>query len=173
MERKLKLKVNYRKSAVARPWKRTFLGLSFTFHKKSRIRVPEETLKKGRAKLKALFRKGRGRNVGRFIKEDLNPVLIGWINYLRISETKGFAEDLDSWIRRRLRAIFWRQWKRPWTRLRNLMKLGLSERQAVMSAFNNRGPCFNSGASHMNLALPKKYFANLGLVSVLDRLNCF
>jgi len=173
VESKLMLKVNYRKSAVSRPWKRTFLGISFTCNKKTRIRVPEETLKKGRAKLKALFRKGRGRNLGRFIKEDLNPVLIGWINYFRISETKGFAEDLDSWIRRRLRSIIWRQWKRPWTRLRNLMKQGLPEKRAVMSAFNGRGPWWNSGGSHMNLAFPKRYFANLGLVSVLDRLICF
>lgn len=173
VESKLKLKVNYKKSSVSRPWKRTFLGVSFTCHKKTRIRVPEETLKKGRAKLKALFRRGRGRNVGRFIREDLNPVLIGWINYFRISETKGFAEDLDSWIRRRLRAVIWRQWKRPWTRLRNLMKQGIPEKRAVMSAFNDRGPWWNSGGSHMNQAFPKRYFANLGLVSVLDRLICF
>jgi len=165
--------VNYEKSAVARPWQRKFLGISFTAHKESRIRVPEETQKRGRSKLKALFRRGRGRNLGRFIREDLNPVLNGWANYFRISETKGFAEVLDSWIRRRLRSIIWRQWKRPWTRFRNLMKIGLSEERAATSAFNQRGSWWNSGASHMNQAFPKKYFDNLGLISVLEKVICF
>lgn len=173
VEEKLRLKVNYEKSAVSRPWKRVFLGISFTSHKKSRISVPKETLKRGKSKLRTLFRRGRGRNLERFIKEDLNPFLNGWANYFRISETKGFAEDLDGWIRRRLRAIIWRQWKRPWTRFRKLMRMGLPEERAVMAAFNQRGPWWNAGASHMNQAFPKKYFDSLGLVSVLGKVIAF
>ena len=126
-----------------------------------------------RAKLKLLFRKGRGRNLGRFIKETLNPVIKGWINYYKLAEVKSFAEEIDGWIRRRLRLILWRQWKRPWTRRNRLMETGMTEERAVQSAFNRRGPWWNAGGSHMNAAFPKKYFDRLGLVSTLDELYRF
>jgi len=136
-----------------------------------RIRIAPESVKKFRKNLKQLFRKGRGRNLTRFIREDVNPVLTGWSNYFSLSETKGFAGELDQWIRRRLRLILWRQWKRPWTRFMNLMKHGIPEERAAISAFNQCGPWFNSGASHMNQALPKKFFDNMKLVSLLERLR--
>jgi RNA-directed DNA polymerase len=173
VETHLKLKVNKAKSAVARPWQRKFLGYSFTAHKESRIRVPAESIRRFRKHLKQLFRVGRGRNLARFISEDLNPVLRGWINYFRLAANKGFAEDLDKWIRRRLRLILWRQWKRSWTRFKNLMKRGIAEERASSSAFNGRGPWFNSGASHMNHALLKKSFDVLGLFSLLGQLRKF
>jgi len=173
VETQLKLKVNNAKSAVARPWQRKFLGYSFTAHKESRIRVPAESVSRFRKHLKQLFRMGRGRNLARFISEDLNPVLRGWINYFRLAANKGFAEDLDKWIRRRLRLILWLQWKRSWTRFKNLMKRGIAEERASSSAFNGRGPWFNSGASHMNHALLKKSFDVLGLFSLLGQLRKF
>lgn len=173
VETRLKLKVNQEKSAVARPWTRKFLGYSFTAHKQCRIRVPAQSVKRFRKHLKELFRKGRGRNLRRFITKDLNPSLRGWIDYFRLAETKGFAEDLDQWIRRRLRLILWRQWKRPWTRFRNLMKLGIAEERAARSAFNGHGPWFNSGASHMNEACPRKFFDELGLLATLERLRSY
>ena len=169
LERRLRLKVNEEKSGVDRPWKRTFLGFSFTSQKRCKIRVAPKSIKKFRKNVKALFRKGRGRNLGRFVKEDLNPVIIGWINYFRLANTKGCAEDLDMWIRRRLRLIIWRQWKRNWTRFQGLKKRGISEERAVPSAFNGRTPWFNSGASHMNEAFKKKYFDTVGLKSMLRR----
>lgn len=168
IEKKLKLKANRSKSAVDRPVNRTFIGFSFTIQKKPKIRVPKKSTKKMKGKLKDLFREGRGRNLFFFIKERLNPVLRGWINYFRLAETKGYAEELDSWIRRRLRAILWRQWKRPRTRFRRLVAAGLSEERARASAGNGHGPWFNAGASHMNAAFPKRYFENLGLISLLD-----
>ena len=171
VERKLKLKVNRRKSAVARPWKRVFLGYSFTFHKRSRIKVAAKSIKRFRSHLKHLFRKGRGRNLNRFIREDLNPVIRGWINYFSLAETKGFAEELDQWMRRRLRLILWRQWKRPWTRFKKLMQRGIPGKRAVLSAFNGRGPWYNSGASHMNVSLPKQYLDKLGLISLIEHLQ--
>ena len=170
IEKKLKLKVNRSKSAVDRPVNRTFLGFSFTIQKKPKIRVPKKSTKKMKGKLKELFREGRGRNLFFFIKERLNPVLRGWINYFRLAETKGYAEELDSWIRRRLRAILWRQWKRPRTRFRRLVAAGLPEERARASAGNGHGPWFNAGASHMNAAFPKRTFENLGLISLLDSL---
>lgn len=169
----LRLKVNREKSAVARPWGRTFLGYSFTAHKKCKVRVPEKSIKRFRKYLKELFRMGKGRNLRHFIQKELNPVIRGWINYFRLAETKGFAEELDQWIRRRLRLILWRQWKRPWTRFKKLMKLGIAEERAARSAFNDRGPWFNSGSSHMNLALPKKLFDETELISTLEKLRSF
>jgi RNA-directed DNA polymerase len=168
VEGKLKLRVNREKSAVGRPWERKFLGFSFTCEKKTRIRVAKESVRKLTEKVKLLMREGRGRNLAYFTRECLNPVIRGWINYYRNAEVKTFAEDLDGWLRRKLRSIIWRQWKRPWTRKKNLIKRGLTEEEAVRSAFNQRGPWWNSGARHMNLAFPKKFFDKIGLVSMLD-----
>lgn len=173
VETQLKLKVNRTKSAVGRPWQRKFLGYSFTAHRKTLIRVPAESVKRFRGHLKQLFRRGRGRNLAGFIRVDLNPVLRGWINYFRLAENKGFAEDMDQWVRRRLRLIIWRQWKRTWTRFKNLRKRGIAEERAAASASNGRGPWYNSGASHTNQALPKKHFDGLELMSLLEQLRGF
>jgi len=78
----------------------------------------------------------------------------------------GVFEELDSWVRRRLRGIRWRQWKRPSTRFKKLLKRGLPQEQAARSAYNGRGPWWNSGTGHMNLAFPKSYFERLNLVSL-------
>lgn len=168
IDNKLKLKVNRKKSAVGRPWKRIFLGYSFTAEFKTRIRVPKESVKRFKSKVKLKMRQGRGRNIWRFIKEDLNPLIRGWKNYFKLTETKDFAEDLDCWLRHRLRNIIWRQWKRPRTRFRKLKELGLSEKRAAKSAYNGRGAWWNSGASHLNQCFKKKYFENMGLFSLLD-----
>lgn len=173
VEEKLKLKVNRDKSAVARAHQRKFLGYSFTWHEKPKIRVPKESVKRLREYLKTIFRKGNGRNLQKFITGDLNPILRGWINYFRLAEVKIFAEDIDGWVRRRLRLILWKQWKRPWTRRKRLIEARLSEERAVMSAFNRRGSWWNSGASHMNDAFRKKFFDRLGLVAMLDELYKF
>lgn len=167
---RLKLKVNRSKSAVDRPWKRRFLGFSFTSQRRTRIRVPKETLQQFRQKLKGLFRQGRGRNLFRFMREDLNPVLRGWLQYFRLAETKGYAEELDGWIRRRLRCVLWRQWKRSGTRYKKLRRRGLDEKRTRASAFNGRGAWWNSGSSHMNDAFRKRYFDKLGLYSLIDAL---
>ncbi len=173
LEGEMKLKVNRGKSAVALPGTRIFLGNSFTAHRQPKIRVPEKTCMKMRAKLKQLFRPGRGRNIERLIRETLNPLLRGWMNYFRLSETKGFAEELDGWIRRHLRCMIWRQWKRPATRFKRLRVLGLDEDRAYLSANNSHGAWFNSGASHMNAALPAKSFAAMGLVGLLAMLTSY
>ncbi len=175
LKKKLKLKVNKGKSAVGRPWQRKFLGYSMTMHKRPRLKVAPASVARLKSKLRAEFRRGRGRNLGRFITENLKPLLKGWINYFRLAETKKIFDELDGWIRRKLRNILWRQWKRPWTRARKLMKLGLGEARAWRSATNGRGPWWNSGASHMNQALPGKFFDGLGLVNLqneLRRLQC-
>lgn len=169
----LRLRVNHKKSQVVRARRSIFLGYSVTNHKEPKLRAPKHSLQKFKQKLKVKFRKGRGRNLMKFIQESLNKSIKGWINYFKLAEVKSFAKQLDGWIRRRLRNIKWRQWRRPWTRRSELMRHGLKEERAVQSAFNQRGPWWNSGASHMNYAFPKKYFDKLGLVSILDELQKF
>lgn len=169
LERKLKLKVNRDKSGAGRPWKKKFLGYSMTSNKEPKLKVAAESLKRFKEKLKTKFREGRGRNVKRFIEFELNPILRGWSNYFRLGETKLVYEELDGWIRRRLRDVLWRQWKKPFTRTKKLIARGISNERALKSAQNGRGAWWNSGASHMNEAYPKRYFESIGLVALVDR----
>ena len=170
----LKLTVNAAKSAVARPWERKFLGYSLTWHKAPRLRIAPASYQRLEARIREVLKGARGRSLTHTIAE-LNPVLRGWMAYFRLTETKKALEELDGWIRHKLRCMLWRQWKRPYTRATNLMKAGLMEERAWRSACNQRGPWWNSGASHMNAAFPKSFFDRLGLVSLLDtmrRLQC-
>ena len=171
LETKLKLRVNRAKSAVDRPWNRSFLGYSLTFHKKPRLKVSSQSVQRLKESLRSIFRMGRGRNIGRFIREHLNRRLQGWLSYFRLSEVRGVFESLDQWLRRHLRNMIWRQWKRPRTRRKKLMSRGLDEHRATQSAYNGRGPWWNSGASHMNAAFPRRYFDSCGLVSLLTGLR--
>nr|WP_231875428.1 group II intron maturase-specific domain-containing protein [Desulfuromonas sp. DDH964] len=86
-----------------------------------------------------------------------------------MAEVKGIFEELDKWLRRKLRCILWRQWKRPYTRAKRLMQRGLPEARAWKSATNGRGPWWNSGASHMNEAYPTSFFRYLGLIRLTDQ----
>jgi RNA-directed DNA polymerase len=166
LSERLKLKVNVAKSAVDRPWQRTFLGFTMTAHKEPRLRVAPNSVDRFKGKLKAALRQGRGRNIARTVK-DLAPVLRGWIGYFRLADAKGIFEELDGWMRRKLRCILWRQWKRPRTRQTRLMQRGLAEERAWASANNGRGPWWNAGASHMNDAFRATFFVTLGLPSLL------
>ncbi len=170
LAKRLKLRINQTKSAVDRPWNRKFLGYSMTFNKQPRLKVAPVSVKRFKGKLKELFRAGRGRNLAKFITE-LTPVLRGWVNYFRLAEVRCVFEELDGWIRRKLRCILWRQWKRAFTRVKNLKRRGLDEVRAWKSATNGRGPWWNSGASHMHACYPKSYFDKLGLVSLLNQLQ--
>jgi group II intron reverse transcriptase/maturase len=174
LSERLKLTVNEAKSAVARPWGRKFLGYSVSWHKAPKLRIAPESCKRLEDKIRAVLNGARGRSLSGTIAE-LNPVLRGWAAYFKLTETKRALEEIDGWLRRKLRCILWRQWKRPYTRAKNLMKAGLKEERAFRSAFNQRGPWWNSGASHMNAAFQKSFFDRLGLVSLLDttrRLQC-
>jgi RNA-directed DNA polymerase len=167
LEQRLKLKVNAAKSAIDRPWKRKFLGYSMTSETKPRLKVAERSVERLKDKLREIFRRGRGRNINKIV-EELSMVLRGWIQYFKLSEVKNVFEEIDQWIRRKLRCIKWRQWKRVYTRAKNLMKRGLDEARAWKSAMNGRGPWWNAGASHMNEAFKKSDFDKMGLVSLLD-----
>jgi RNA-directed DNA polymerase len=168
LTKRLKLKVNDEKSAVARPWDRKFLGYTMTANKKAKLKVSPKAIERLKDKLKQRFRQGRGRNVAEFIIE-LRPILTGWINYFKLAETKGIFEELDGWIRRRLRGIIWKQKKRRKVRTKMLVARGLNKERAKESATNGRGSWWNAGASHMNEAFPKLFFDGLGLISLVDK----
>jgi RNA-directed DNA polymerase len=170
LERRLKLKVNVAKSTVGRPWELKFLGYSMTFERNPRLRVPAQAIRRLKAKLRMVFSRGRGRNILKVI-EGLNPILRGWIHYFKLAEVKRIFEELDGWVRRKLRCILWRQWKRTYTRAKNLMKRGLKEARAWHSAQNGRGPWWNAGAPHMNEAFKKSTFDRMNLVSLLDTIR--
>ncbi|MCP4589162.1 MAG: group II intron reverse transcriptase/maturase, partial [bacterium] len=165
---RLRLAVNRDKSAVDRPWKRKFLGYTFTMHFQPKFKVAPESVKRFKGRLREMFRRGRGRSLRRVIG-DLRPVLIGWVSYYRKSEVRNVFEQLDQWIRRKLRVILWRQWKRNWTRAKELIRRGLSQEQAWTSATNGRGPWWNAGARHMHRAVPTRYLSQLGLVSLIQK----
>lgn len=165
---KLKLVVNETKSRVSRPWEGKFLGYSMTVDRRPRLKAAGESVKRFRDKVRQLTRRGRGRNMERFIKEDLNPLLRGWANYYRKAMTYGVFEELDGWVRRKLRCLIWRRWKRVYTRARRLVSLGFTEAKAWSCAQNGRGPWWNAGAPHMNAAYPAGAFRRMGLISVLE-----
>jgi RNA-directed DNA polymerase len=168
----LKLAVNPKKSAVDRPWNRKFLGFSMTVHRECRVRVAPQAVERFKEVMRQKFREGRGRNLRAFL-ESLKPKLRGWASYFSVAETRNVFEDLDQWLRRRLRCMEWRKWKKPRTRMRKLIALGLDRGRARESAFNGRGPWWSAGASHMNAALPTAYFRRMGLISLLEEVNWF
>lgn len=170
LSERLRLKVNAEKSAVARPWERKFLGYSMTWQKQPRLKVAPESIRRLKEKVRTILREGKGRSLAQVIK-DLNQLLRGWIQYFRLAEVKGVFEELDGWLRRKLRCLLWRRWKRPFSKAKNLMKRGLEKLRAWKSATNGHGAWWNAGASHMNEAFPKSYFDRLGLISLLDQLR--
>ncbi|MFZ3040569.1 MAG: group II intron maturase-specific domain-containing protein [Thiobacillus sp.] len=133
----LKLTVNAAKSAVASPWKRKFLGYGLTWHKSPKLKIASTSLKRLDDKTREVLKGARGRSLKKLIDE-LNPILRGWMAYFKLTETRRAPEEIDGWIGRKPRCIPWRQWKRPCTRAKNLMKAGLTEERAFRSAFNQR-----------------------------------
>ena len=170
LNQRLKLALNRDKSRVAGSWICDYLGYGMSWHQQPRLRVATMSLGRLRDRLRDLLRRARGRKMANII-ERINPVLRGWAGYFKLTQGKRALEILDGWVRHKLRCVIWRQWKQPSTRARNLMRLGLDEGRACTSAFNGRGPWWNSGASHMNQALPKRLWDRLGLVSILDTIN--
>lgn len=166
--KRLKLKVNEKKSAVARAWERKFLGYSTTKEKDPRLKPAEATITRLRVRIREIFRKGRGRSLSRVI-EELNKLLRGWMQYYRLAGVRTVFERLDGWIRRRLRCQIWRQGKRPWTRARKLILRGLEKPRAWGIVRSCRGPWSIAGLAALAEAYPKSYFTDLGLVSLADQ----
>jgi RNA-directed DNA polymerase len=172
--KRLRLRINRDKSAVARPWERKFLGYTVTQRGPVRLKVAPQSIQRLKGKLRPILRRGRGRSLASVV-EELSQVIRGWVAYFRMAEVKKSFEELDGWVRRKLRCIVWKQWKRPPTRCQQLRKRGLDPARAKASAGNGRGPWWNAGASHMHQAIPNASLRRMGLVSLLDehrRLAC-
>jgi RNA-directed DNA polymerase len=172
LEKRLRLKVNREKSAVDGPWRRDFLGYTMTWHRQPRLKVSPDSIQRIRGKIRELMWKARGCSLTKVIGE-LVPLLRGWINYFRLSSVKIAFEELDEWIRRRLRCVIWQHWKKPLTRAKKLIQRGIEKETAYISAYNGRGAWWNSGRAHMNLAFPAKWFAEQGLISLLSQHHRF
>jgi len=140
---------------------------------KLRLKVAARSVERFKDKVRQLVRQGRGRNLERFIEKDLNPVVRGWANYYRKAMTYGVFEDLGGWLRRKLRCLIWRRWKRVHTRARRLITLGFTEAKAWRCACNGRGPWWNAGSSHMNAACPAATFPRWGQVSLLATVKAY
>jgi len=167
LRRRLRLTVNRDKSVVDRPWNRTFLGYSVTVHRRPKLKVAPQSVGRLKQKLRDTFRRGRGRSVGRLIG-DLTPQLRGWAAYFRLSEATGVFEDLDQWVRRKLRRVLWKQWKRPRTRARELARRGVDRELAHRTAFSGYGPWRCAAFIAVNRAVPTSGLRRLGLVGLLE-----
>jgi RNA-directed DNA polymerase len=159
---RLKLKVNAAKSAVAIGSDRTFLGFSFTHGQRPRRRLAVKTLDRFRARVRKLTRRVRGVSLRQMV-EELAAYLRGWRAYFGFCETPTILRRLDKWVRRRLRAVVWKQWARTGTRYRALRKRGVNREDAWLTARCNRGPWRVTLTAALCWALPGASFDSLGL----------
>jgi len=160
--RRLKLKVNEAKSAVARPVERKFLGFSFTGAKNPQRRIAAKALVRFKQKVRELTGRTRGISIEQMTKE-LTSYLRGWKGYFGFCETPSVLERLDQWIRHRLRSIIWKQWKRGKLRFRRLCARGVSKNLAAQTAGSDHGPWRLAHSPAMQYAFPNNYFDSLGL----------
>jgi RNA-directed DNA polymerase len=163
--RRLKLKVNEEKSAVARPVERKFLGFSFTANGRKRRIAPKAILRFKR-KARELTSRTRGISLEQMTKE-LAIYLRGWKGYFGFCQTPSVLERLDQWLRRRMRTVIWKQWKRGTVRYRKLCARGIKRDLAAHAAGNPRGPWRVANSPAMNTAYPPTYFDSIGLPRLL------
>jgi RNA-directed DNA polymerase len=161
----LKLRVNKAKSAVAKPSVRKFLGFSFTGGREPRRRIAPQALARCKAKVRELTRRTRGRSLAQIVKE-LSVYLIGWRGYFGFCQTPSVLRALDEWIRRRLRAIAWKQWKRGPARFAELRRRGVGRDLAAQTAGSPRGPWRLANSPALTIAMPNRFFGSLGLASL-------
>lgn len=161
----LRLRVNTRKSAVDRPWKRTFLGFTYS-RRGDRIKVSDNAILKLKATVRILCRRTRGHSLYRIIAE-LKKTLLGWKAYFDISEVLSLLRDVDKWIRRKLRCYLWKQWGR--SGYRQLRRLGVDRQLAWNTAKSAHGPWRLSASPALYHALPNRYFRDLGLPELAAR----
>ncbi len=162
--RKLRLKVNEAKSSVGRPWDSKFLGFCFTNSRGNPlIRIHWKTIKRFRQRVAELTRRTCGRSLQRVIN-DLMSYIRGWWQYFSIAESRNRLRPLAHWIRRRLRALVWKQWKNRRTRVENLLKRGINRPFAVTTGCARKGPWRMSRVLWVTMALPDQYFQSRGMV---------
>src|SRR6185437_13445186 len=159
---RLKLKVNHAKSAVARPWERKFLGFSFTSGSQPRRRIAPQAVGRFKERVRELTGRTRGVSLTSMVK-NLSPYLRGWHGYFGFCQTPFVLRDLDSWVRRRLRAVQWAHWKHGPRQYVELRKRGVAEQWAAKTASSAHGPWRLAHSKAMKIALPTEFFDSLGL----------
>ena len=166
IENELKLKVNRNKSNVDLVSRRKFLGFSFYFAEGgAKIRIHEKSIRRFKDKIREITNRNKGISMDyRLIK--LNDMIIGWVNYFKIANASRKLMELDKWIRRRLRACMWKQWKKVRTRYRNLIKFGIPKPKAYQYANTRKGYWRISNSPILNKIFNNKYFETLGLISM-------
>jgi RNA-directed DNA polymerase len=165
LTRKLRLKVNDSKSAVARPKDRKFLGFSFTCGEVVKRRVAPKAILRFKERIRELTRRTRGISIERMI-EELRRYMLGWRGYFGFCETPSTLTDLEGWTRRRLRCVIWKQWKRGKARFKELRSRGIGKDLAAKTAGSAHGPWRLSNSSALAISLPNAFFASLGLPSL-------
>lgn len=168
IEGKLRLKVNEKKSAVDRPWKRKFLGFSFTYHKEPKVRIAKESLKRMKNKVREITSRKMPYPMEYRIQK-LNQYLMGWCGYFALADTKSIFLELDKWIRRRLRMCLWKNWKKPKTKIRNLIQLGVPQWQAYEWGNTRKSYWRISNSPILHRTLGNSYWRNQGLKSLEAR----
>jgi RNA-directed DNA polymerase len=159
---RLKLKVNEAKSAVAQPWQRKFLGFSFTRTSKPRRKIAPQALARFKLRARDLTSRSQGRSLGEVI-DRLALYVRGWRGYFGFCETPSVLRDLEQWLRRRLRSMVWKQWKRGRRRYAELIRRGVNRDLAAQTAGSSHGPWRLAASPALHIALPIAYFAALGL----------
>jgi RNA-directed DNA polymerase len=165
LAKRLRLKVNKAKSAVAKPSVRKFLGFSFTSEPQPRRRIAPQAIARFKAKVRELTRRTCGQSLAQAIRE-LSIYLIGWRGYFGFCQTPSVLRKLDEWTRRRLRAIAWKQWKRGRIRFAELRRRGVGRDLAAQTAGSPHGPWRLANSPALTIALPNGFFGSLGLASV-------
>jgi RNA-directed DNA polymerase len=164
---KLKLKVNESKSAVAKPQQRKFLGFSFTGGKELKRKIAPKAIDRFKERIREITNKSKGRSMKQ-VMDELVPYLRGWRGYFGFCETPSVLKHLDSWIRRRVRCAFWRQWKTGRKRFAELVRRGVRRESAAKAAGSHQGPWRVSQSPALDQALSNAYLASLGLPSLSE-----
>ena len=165
---RLKLRVNGEKSAVGRPWERKFLGFSFTSNREPRRRIAQAAVKRFKERVRELTRRTRGVSLEEMVKE-LIVYLRGWQEYFGFCQTPSVLQSFDEWVRHRLRATAWKQWKQGRTRFGELRRRGVGKDLAAQTAGSAHGPWRLANSPALNMALPNAYFSSLGLPTLAAR----
>jgi RNA-directed DNA polymerase len=162
----LKLKVNETKSAVARPQERKFLGFSFTAGPEIKRVIAPKALDRFKQRIREITLRAKGVSMQTTI-EELAPYMRGWRSYFGYCETPEVLVSLTRWVRLRLRAAMWRQWKTPRRRREALLELGVRLRLARNTAGSGLGPWYLAKAKALSVGLSNAYFKSLGLPSLV------
>lgn len=159
---KLRLRINEAKSAVDRPWNRRFLGFTFTRERAPRRRVSPRAVEEAKDRIRELTNRNRGASIATVVKQ-LTQYLRGWKQYFGLCQVARVRRDLDEWIRRRLRLLQLKQWKRGVTAYPRLVAMGAPERAATHTAQNLHRWWYAARSPGIQLAMPVRYFDRQGL----------